>query len=153
MPPNVVYKAEHMWNSWSEGGPDGARYNHTKSGWFDRKCFEGWFNSTALPILKRQDRRKVLLGDNLSSHSNPRVLELCKEYNISFECLPPNSTDLIQPLDEPIKALWSGILSDFKATCIDAVVSGVLAPLGSGSGRVGSARVAAEWGRKCPMAA
>lgn len=35
----VNYKAEKMWSTWTENGPPGARYNRTKSGWFDHKIF------------------------------------------------------------------------------------------------------------------
>lgn len=42
LPPYVVYKAEHLWNSWKNGGPPGTRYNRTKSGWFDLNTFEDW---------------------------------------------------------------------------------------------------------------
>ena len=40
LPPYVVYKADHLWSTWCEGGPEGARYNRSKSGWFDSICFE-----------------------------------------------------------------------------------------------------------------
>ena len=32
VPPYVVYKAESMWSTWTEGGVTGCRYNRTKSG-------------------------------------------------------------------------------------------------------------------------
>lgn len=35
LPPYVCYKAEHMWDTWTANGPKGARYNRSKSGWFD----------------------------------------------------------------------------------------------------------------------
>ena len=35
MPPNVVYKAEHLWDTWMVGGPKETTYNRSKSGWFD----------------------------------------------------------------------------------------------------------------------
>ncbi|GFN74836.1 hypothetical protein PoB_000134200 [Plakobranchus ocellatus] len=34
-PPYFVYKAEHLWPTWTEGGPPPARYNRSKSRWFD----------------------------------------------------------------------------------------------------------------------
>ena len=39
-PPYVVYKAEHLWSTWTEGGPSGTRYNRSKSGWFDGVIFD-----------------------------------------------------------------------------------------------------------------
>lgn len=55
----TVYKADHMWDSWTQGGPDGARYNRSKSGWFDSACFEDWFFSIAVPFFRNKDGRKV----------------------------------------------------------------------------------------------
>ena len=43
--PYVVYKATNMWNSWTTGGPPRARYNRSKSGWFDNVCFNDWFTT------------------------------------------------------------------------------------------------------------
>lgn len=50
--PYVVYKAEHLWDTWTEGGPEGCRYDRTKSGWFDMATFEDWFFSCLLPEPK-----------------------------------------------------------------------------------------------------
>ena len=64
----VVYKSVHLYNQWVEGGPPGARYNRSKSGWFDETTFTDWLFKLMLPKLRRLEGRKVLIGDNLSSH-------------------------------------------------------------------------------------
>jgi hypothetical protein len=50
--------------------------------------------------------------------NGPQVIELCREHNIAFVCLPPNSTDKLQPLDvgafAPLKAAWREILTSYK---------------------------------------
>ena len=94
LPPYVVYKVENMWDFWCIGGPKGTRYNHTKSGWFDGKCFQDWFFKIALPHLKKLNGKKMMIGDNLSSHINEKVLKSCSQHNLSFICVPPNSTIL-----------------------------------------------------------
>lgn len=43
LPVYVVYKADHLYDSWTQDGPKGARYNRSKSGWFDTTLFEDWF--------------------------------------------------------------------------------------------------------------
>ena len=114
----VVYKSEHLWSTWTEGGPKGCRYNRTKSGWFDMATFEDWFFSALLPRLKKQEGHKVLIGDNLSSHINAEVLQACQKNNIRFVCLPAHSSHLTQPLDvsyfAPMKAAWRKILTTWK---------------------------------------
>jgi DDE superfamily endonuclease/helix-turn-helix, Psq domain len=118
MPPYVVYKAQNMYESWRRGGPKGTRYNCTKSGWFDSCVFTDWFTSCALPVLRRQQGKKVIVGDNLASHISDAVITLCKQNDVEFVCLPPNSTDKLQPLDvgyfAPMKAAWRKILLEFK---------------------------------------
>ena len=120
LPPYVVYKSESIWSTWTEGGPAGTRYNRSKSGWFDQTCFEDWFLSLLLPRLKRQEGKKVMIGDNLSSHISQQVLQKCEENNITFVALPPNSTHLTQLLDiayfRPMKVSWRKILQTWKST-------------------------------------
>lgn len=119
LPPYVVYKAFHLYNSWTEEGPKFARYNRTKSGWFDSFCFEDWVQTVALPYLKRQTGKRVLIGDNLSSHLTLEVIKLCSENDVHLVFLPANSTHLTQPLDvaffHPLKVLWRKILEKWKS--------------------------------------
>ena len=35
LPPYIVYKVNNCYESWCQGGPEGAIYAATKSGWFD----------------------------------------------------------------------------------------------------------------------
>ena len=111
LPPYVIYKSEHLWDRWTENGPkghpccedrccsSGSRYNRTKSGRIKASCFTDWFRSTFLPHAMNLPGKKVLIGDNLSSHFTDEVLELCNDNNIVILFLPPNSTHLTQPLD------------------------------------------------------
>ncbi|CAK1592634.1 unnamed protein product [Parnassius mnemosyne] len=120
LPPYVNYKSDNMWSTWTEGGPPGTRYNRPESGWFDTSTFEDWFFSLVLSTLRRQEGKKLLIGDNLSSHINMEVLKACKSHNIAFVALPPNSTHLTQPLDvayfRPLKLRWRQILDQWKET-------------------------------------
>lgn len=68
LPPFTVYKAKTMSDSWRINGPRGSRYACSKSGWFDSFSFDDWIKSIAIPYLKKLPGRKILIGDNLSSH-------------------------------------------------------------------------------------
>lgn len=118
LPPYVVYKASYIYPTWIENGPEGARFNSTKSGWFDMAVFEDWFFSLCVPHLSRLQGRKVLIGDNLSSHVSQHVIQKCEELDIQFVLLPPNSTHLTQPLDiaffRPLKRSWRKCLDEWK---------------------------------------
>ena len=52
-----------------------------------------------LPKLCKQDRKEVLIGDNLSSHVSKSVTDACSKQIIVFVCLFPNATRLLQPPD------------------------------------------------------
>lgn len=54
---------------------------------------------TLLPHEERQQGRKVLIGDNLSTHIQQEIIYECKQNDINFVCLLKNSTHLTQPLD------------------------------------------------------
>lgn len=118
LPPYVVYKSKELWTTWTEGGPSGCRYNRTSSGWFDNVTFDDWFNTVVIPHLKKLSGTKVVIGDNLSSHLNLNIIELCQKHDIKFICLPPNSSHISQPLDvayfRSMKGAWRRILTDYK---------------------------------------
>lgn len=118
VPPFVVYKSKYLWDTWTMGGPTGSRYSNSVSGWFNTETFSQWFKTVMLPILKKKEGETALIGDNLSSHINEEVLELCKQHSVKFICLPPNSTHITQPLDvcyfRPLKNSWRKILRRYK---------------------------------------
>lgn len=118
LPPYIVYKAKHLYPTWTENGVPGAAYNRNASGWFDLPLFDDWFEKILLPFVKKLEGRKAIIGDNLSSHLSLHVIKLCRENNINFILLPPNSTHICQPLDvsffRPLKMSWRIVLDEWK---------------------------------------
>lgn len=124
LPPMVVYKAQHLYENWSKGGPAGTIYQVTPSGWFDMNTFEQWFFDVLIPHINAKstpEQTKVVIGDNLASHFSPRVVEAAEENNIYMTPLPANSTHLMQPLDvsffAPMKRKWREILDSWRKEC------------------------------------
>lgn len=74
LPTYTVYKAEHLWTSWCQNGPNGCRYNRTKSGWFNSTVFEDWFQTIVIPWAENLQCPKVVIGDNLSSHLSVNII-------------------------------------------------------------------------------
>ena len=119
VPPMVVYKAQNLYESWTQGGPNNTVYAVTPSGWFDAATFETWFFKQFLPATQHQrDGPIALIGDNLGAHFSPGVIEECIENKVIFLCLVPNSTHLTQPLDvavfRPLKIEWRDILDTWR---------------------------------------
>ncbi|XP_050308857.1 uncharacterized protein LOC126745170 [Anthonomus grandis grandis] len=117
-----VYKANNIYENWTVGGPLGAVYDNSSSGWFDMNLFEVWFLKLLLPHVKENCNGEsvVLLGDNLALHFSQTVVKAAKENNIYMAPLPPNSTHFMQPLDvaffAPMKKKWRAILDDWIKT-------------------------------------
>lgn len=115
--PYVVYKGQNVYRAWCEGYKE-ARFSATESGWFGTFTFTDFFIKCYLPEAKKLPGKKLLLGDNLSSHISLQVIDLCRENNIEFVCLPANSTHLMQPLDVglfgPMKSEWRSQLRAYK---------------------------------------
>lgn len=118
LPPYTVYKAERLYDLWTVGGPKKARYNRSKSGWFDSCTFTDWFLTIIIPWATKLTGTKVIIGDNLSSHLNINVIVECQRNDIKFVFLPKNATHITQPLDvgyyAPLKKSWRKILLDYK---------------------------------------
>ncbi|GFO09636.1 hypothetical protein PoB_003614100 [Plakobranchus ocellatus] len=74
LPPHVIYKSEHLWRTWCEGGSPGTRYERSKSGWMDMVNFEEWFLRIVVSWARRKEGKKVLIGDNLSYYFSGLVL-------------------------------------------------------------------------------
>jgi len=81
LPVYVVYKGEHLWSTWLEGGAVKTCYNRSKSGSFDAILFSDWFEKVFVPVAKTKTGRVVIIRDNLASHFTERVLELAAENN------------------------------------------------------------------------
>lgn len=88
--------------------------NQSKHSWIDLAVFEDWFTSHLLPVLKKHDGKKLIIGDNLTFHLSVNVVKLYEENNIHFVCLPPNLT---QPLEvifcRLLKSKWRDVLGIF----------------------------------------
>lgn len=71
-----------------------------------------------LPAIRHAVGPVAIIGDNLASHINARVLQLCSDHHVKFICLPPNATHICQPLDvavyRPLKGYWRRVLTEWK---------------------------------------
>lgn len=96
----------------------GALYGSSKSGWFDMGTFTQWFIELFLPYADAIPGKKFIIGDNLGCHFCEAVLLGCRQNNIAFIPLIPNSTHISQPLDvtvfRPVKEIWDQVLSSWR---------------------------------------
>lgn len=88
-------------------------WEFNKKSWITREIFQNWFTTYFCPSVKRYceikkiEPKALLLMDNAPSHPpNLADLNTCIPVEVVF--LPPNTTSLIQPMDQ-------GVISNFKA--------------------------------------
>ncbi|XP_033225367.1 jerky protein homolog-like [Belonocnema kinseyi] len=87
----------------------GVIYTHQTSAWMDRCIFMLWYKDVFIPrVLERQRRdgitgKVVLLLDSAPSHPSLDELNAINE-NFEVLYLPPNATELIQPMDQGLIA-------------------------------------------------
>ena len=88
-----------------------VHYDHSMKAWFNAKIFKNWFYKHAVPeivrfqteVMKvsRDHVRALILLDNAPAH--PPASELVAEHGrIRVKFLPPNTTSLIQPMDQGV---------------------------------------------------
>ena len=82
------------------------------------RTFELWFRHIFLPHVKNIPGEKVVIADNLASYFTFTVVSLCRENNIYFTPIPPNSTHLKQTLDvaffKLLKSYWRSVLETWR---------------------------------------
>ena len=112
VPPYVVYKSVHICSQWVTAGPPGTRYNRPKGRWFNETTFTEWFFTSMLPILCKQEGKKVLIGDNLSSNLHQSVIDACSKHSF---CL------YFSQWPSPSSTTWWCLVCNFEETMVGGV--------------------------------
>ena len=82
MPMHTVYKGRRKQHSWLQGGPTGATYDCSESGWMEANNFYKWFAEVFVPSVQHLDGTKLLLFDGHSSHVSLELIDKARENNI-----------------------------------------------------------------------
>lgn len=102
----VMHKAQKMYETWVEK----SHFNR-----IDFQCFE----DLLLPILKKQVGRKVIIGDNLSSHINIEVVRFTNKIISPLHLYPrmprtSYSRYIYIAYFRPMKIAWRKVLNTWK---------------------------------------
>lgn len=99
IPPMFIYPRQRINSSFKTGGPIGAQYECSKSGWINEELFEKWLHHFANNINATNQNPTLLILDNHSSHISHGSYVFCKENEIHMLSLPPHTSHKMQPLD------------------------------------------------------
>ncbi len=114
LPPFVVYKLAHLYETWTVGGPPNTRYACTPNGWMQDVTFENWFLNCFVEHVKGQEKPLILYFDGHGSHLTFKTIDIAMKESIMIICLPMHTSHALQPLYvavfKPLKDLWKKIL-------------------------------------------
>lgn len=111
--PMLVYKSENprvLKNKRKEHLP--VFWKSNKTAWVTKTIFEDWFTNSFIPEVKQFLTKKnlafkvLLFLDNVGSH-DPSLESLHPDVEVVF--LPPNTTSLLQPMDQSVIATFKTI--------------------------------------------
>ncbi|GBL73977.1 Jerky -like [Araneus ventricosus] len=79
-----------------------VHYMHQESAWMNSSLFSEWFHDCFVPEVKKNPKKlklkkALLLMDNAPAHSD---VETLKAENITSIFMPPNTTAILQPMDQ-----------------------------------------------------
>ena len=120
LPPFILYKGKHLYNTWTEGGAAGTCYGVSPSGWMEEVNYLQWFEQQFYPAVKHLliTGPVVLFFDGHFSHMSISLIKKARSLGIHLFFLPPNTTHVLQPLDVgvfgPVKTQWRIILKKYK---------------------------------------
>ena len=110
--PYILYKGVHLHKRWTVDGLAETLYSVSKSGWMEADYFIEWFLKLFAPSVNHllSTGPVALSIDGHQSHLSLQLIRIAKEKGIHLYCLPPHTTDILQPLDVgvygPIKQAW-----------------------------------------------
>nr|CAH7767149.1 unnamed protein product [Callosobruchus chinensis] len=112
IPPVLIFPRKNMKAELMIGAPAGAVAECHISGWVQTDIFTRWFKhfikfakpTAADPVL-------LVLDGHFSHTRNIELIDLAKENHVTIICLPPHSTNKMQPLDvafmSPLKTFYA----------------------------------------------
>lgn len=122
LPPYILYKGKYLYKDWMIGGPAGALYGVSDSGWMEHKNFQDWFIKGFLPAVRHltETGPVALFFDGHNSHLAISLIETARDAGVDLFTLPSNTSHILQPLDVavygPMKTTWRQILQNYKLT-------------------------------------
>ena len=112
LPPFVIFNRKLLHPELTKGEVPGTLYGLSETGWMNTELFSTWFSEHFLPNAPSARPLLLLLDGHTSHYSLPMIKEAAAEKVLIF-ALPPNTTNLTQPLDKgcfaPLKMHWKQI--------------------------------------------
>ena len=93
LPPHIVYKYKHLYNTCCQSGPTGALYGASHSGWMEQANFLPWFEKLFVPAVSHllSTGPVVLFVDGHNSHISLDLISSARSHGIHLFCFPSHT--------------------------------------------------------------
>ena len=118
LPPQVIYQGKTPRCHPKFEFPCGWDITHSAKRWSNEHMMLQYINNIIVPYVKSQrelmkhDKPAVVIMDNFKGQVTPAVSELLDANDIHTCLLPPNTTDLLQPMDISVNKSVKTFLRD-----------------------------------------
>ena len=113
LPPFLIFEKSFPSGPYARLGPDNALYGVLSNGYMDSELFKMWIEKLFTPRTAHIPKPILLICDGHGSHLDVNTIDILVEHNIHLYCLPPRTTNVLQPLDVacfgPMKVHFSKI--------------------------------------------
>ncbi|XP_033628280.1 uncharacterized protein LOC117290831 [Asterias rubens] len=115
LPPMLIYKGKKSPKGRAiQGGPVGALYATSKTGFLNSELYLLWFKKIFLKHIT--DRPVVLIQEGTSCHMTPEIVECAQQNKVALYCIPMGTSRILQPLEvsvmEPLKEQLKKAVTD-----------------------------------------
>jgi len=118
LPPFIIFEKAYPSGPYSRSGPDNACYACSPNGYMDIELFKLWITKQFIPETAHVRKPILLILDGHGSHMDIDMIDILVENDIHLYCLPPHTTNILQPLDlavfRPLKTRFSNITDMVK---------------------------------------
>lgn len=127
IPPLLIFPQKKWQAELLDGAPPGSIGGCSDSGWITLELFAKWFEHFISLVKPTPNDPVVLVLDGHSSHvRNIHVIERAREAGVLIVCLPPHSSNRMQPLDVtfmgPLKTFYAKAIENWLANHPNRIV-------------------------------
>ena len=118
LPPFTIFENCFPSGPHGRNGPNNTLYGISPNSYMDSELFKKWVEKQFLPQTHHLPRPLLLILDGHGSHMNIDMIDLLVENDVHLYCLPPHTTNILQPCDvaifRPLKAYFSRLTDMVK---------------------------------------